>query len=60
MYDIRYPVLLALDDFQALYHQTTYRDPLFNFIQAYHLSMPRLMLEYASGLRSFVRFLTCV
>ncbi|KAF9507732.1 hypothetical protein BS47DRAFT_1303615 [Hydnum rufescens UP504] len=50
-----YPVLFAIDDFQALYHQSTYRDPSFNYIQAYHLSMPRLMLEYASGLKSFRR-----
>lgn len=47
-------MLLAIDDFQALYQQTTYRDPLFHYVQSYHLSMPRLILEYASGLKSFV------
>lgn len=55
---IRYPVLLAIDDFQALYCKTSYKDPQFSTIKSYHLSMPRLLLEYASGKKSFVRF-TC-
>ncbi|KIJ65306.1 hypothetical protein HYDPIDRAFT_88800 [Hydnomerulius pinastri MD-312] len=50
-----FPVLLAIDDFQALYCKTTYRDPQFAAIQPYHLSMPRLLLEYASGQRKFAR-----
>jgi small subunit ribosomal protein S29 len=54
----RYPVLLAIDDFQALYCRTSYKDPRFSAIKSYHLSMPRLLLEYAGGKRSFVRF-TC-
>ncbi|PPQ75486.1 hypothetical protein CVT26_015908 [Gymnopilus dilepis] len=51
----RFPVLLAVDEFQALYHKTTYRDPHFQRIQPYHLSIPRLIMEYASGKRSFSR-----
>ncbi|ESK97726.1 mitochondrial carrier protein [Moniliophthora roreri MCA 2997] len=48
------PVLLAIDDFQCLYTpQTLYRDPHFSRIRPYHLSVPRLFLEYASGKRSF-------
>jgi len=50
-----YPVLLAVDDFQALYCKTKYRDPHFNRIKPYHLSIPRLLLEYASGKKSFIR-----
>ena len=51
-----YPVLLALDDFQALYTRTTkYRDPKFESIKPYHLSVPRLFLEFASAKRTFVR-----
>ncbi|KAF8835956.1 hypothetical protein BDN67DRAFT_912078 [Paxillus ammoniavirescens] len=50
-----FPVLLAVDDFQAIYCKSTYRDPHFSAIQPYHLSMPRLLLEYASGQRKFAR-----
>jgi len=50
-----YPVLLAIDDFQALFCQTSYRDPHFVHIRPYHLSLPRLLLEYASGKRRFKR-----
>ena len=52
---LRYPVLLAVDDFQALYHRTKYRDPQYFEIQSFHLSLPRLILEYANGTRSFAR-----
>jgi small subunit ribosomal protein S29 len=48
-------VLLAIDNFQALYCKTAYKDPFFNSIRSYHLSMPRLIMEFASGKRSFVR-----
>ena len=54
----RYPVLFAVDGFQALYHKTKYRDPHFTPINSYHLSIPRLIMEYASGKRSFVRLPT--
>ncbi|KAL0570223.1 hypothetical protein V5O48_011745 [Marasmius crinis-equi] len=50
----KYPVLLAIDDFQCLYTaHSAYRDPHFSRIRPYHLSMPRLLLEYASGKRKF-------
>ncbi|TFK66662.1 hypothetical protein BDN72DRAFT_132569 [Pluteus cervinus] len=51
----QYPVLLAVDDFQSLFAQTAYRDPHFQRIRPYHLSLPRLILEFASGKRSFAR-----
>jgi small subunit ribosomal protein S29 len=50
----RIPVLLAVDDFQALFTKTAYKTPQFQSIRAWHLSMPRLILEYASGRKSFV------
>ena len=55
-----HPVLLAVDEFQALYGKTAYRDPHFVSIHSYHLSVPRLIMEYASGRRAFVRFLLLV
>ncbi|KAF8961983.1 mitochondrial ribosomal death-associated protein 3-domain-containing protein [Flammula alnicola] len=48
-----YPVLLAVDEFQTLYGKTEYRDPHFVPIHSYHLSLPRMIMEYASGKRSF-------
>ncbi|KAH9479917.1 37S ribosomal protein S23, mitochondrial [Psilocybe cubensis] len=51
----QYPVLLAVDDFQALYGKTAYRDPHFDAIRSYHLSIPRMIMEYASGRRNFAR-----
>ncbi|KAI0045817.1 hypothetical protein FA95DRAFT_1560786 [Auriscalpium vulgare] len=51
----KYPVLLAIDDFQALFSKSTYRDPHFAHIKAWHLSMPRLLLQYASGQKTFAR-----
>jgi small subunit ribosomal protein S29 len=47
---------MAIDDFQALYCESTYRDPLFSRIKPWHLSMPRILLEYASGKKSFVSY----
>ncbi len=49
------PVLLAIDDFQALYTLSMYRDPYFKMVKAYHLTLPRTLLEFASGKQSFVR-----
>ncbi|KAF9045743.1 hypothetical protein BDZ89DRAFT_942526 [Hymenopellis radicata] len=51
----QHPVLLAIDDFQALFARTLYLDPHFTAIQSYHLSMPRLLMQFASGQRSFGR-----
>ena len=49
-----YPVLFAVDDLQAVYRSTLYRDPHGRLLQPQHLSLPRLILEYASGQKSFV------
>ncbi|KAF7373462.1 hypothetical protein MSAN_00555900 [Mycena sanguinolenta] len=50
-----FPVLIAIDDFQALCGRSLYRDPRFKSIRPHHLSMPRLLLEYASGRRTLAR-----
>lgn len=50
----RFPVLLAIDDFQALYNMSLYRDPFYKPVKAYHLSFPRTLLEFASGKQTFV------
>jgi small subunit ribosomal protein S29 len=50
-----FPVLIAIDDFQTLAGRTMYRDPRFRMIRPHHLSMPRLLLEYASGCKKLVR-----
>ena len=52
----RFPVLLAIDDFQALYNMSLYRDPFYKPVKAYHLSFPRTLLEFASGKQTFVGF----
>lgn len=51
----RHPVLLAIDDFQALFARTAYRDPHFKPIASYHLQAPRLLLSYAAGKRAFAK-----
>ncbi|EAU90026.1 mitochondrial carrier protein [Coprinopsis cinerea okayama7 len=50
-----YPVLMAIDDFQSMFHKSAYKDPFFSAIKSFHLSMPRLILEFASGKRSFAK-----
>ena len=46
-----HPILIAVDGFQSLYCQTQYRDPRYQPIKP---SLPRLLLEYVSGKKSFV------
>ncbi|KAH6910453.1 mitochondrial ribosomal death-associated protein 3-domain-containing protein [Coprinopsis sp. MPI-PUGE-AT-0042] len=48
-----FPVLFEVDDFQALFHKSAYKDPFFNSIKSFHLSVPRMILDYASGRRGF-------
>ncbi|KAJ7717669.1 mitochondrial ribosomal death-associated protein 3-domain-containing protein [Mycena metata] len=51
-----HPVLLAIDDFQALaMGRSGYRDPQFKGIRPHHLGMGRLLLEFAGGRRAFAR-----
>ena len=50
----RFPFLLAVDDFQALYCKSHYKTPQYVPINGYHLSLPRLLLEFAAGVRKIV------
>ena len=50
----RVPVMFAIDEFQALFNTSLYRDPYFKPIEACHLSLPRLLLEFASGRQEHV------
>ncbi|KAK7029726.1 mitochondrial ribosomal death-associated protein 3-domain-containing protein [Favolaschia claudopus] len=51
----QFPVLIAIDDFQALCGRSLYKDPRFRPIRPHHLSMPRLLLEYAGGRKKLAR-----
>lgn len=51
----RYPVLLAVDDIQAMYGYSMYRDLHYRQVMAQHLAIPRMILEFASGRKAFVR-----
>ena len=51
----RHPVLLAVDDIQAMYGYSTYRDLHYRQLMAQHLAIPRMILEFASGRKAFVR-----
>jgi hypothetical protein len=47
------PVLLAVDEAQALFMRSNYRSPQFDLLESYALSLPRLLLDYVSGRKSF-------
>ncbi|KAG7527804.1 hypothetical protein FFLO_06575 [Filobasidium floriforme] len=47
------PVLLAVDEAQALFMRSNYRTPHFDHLESYALSLPRLLLDYVSGRKSF-------
>ncbi|KAF6759514.1 mitochondrial carrier protein [Ephemerocybe angulata] len=51
----QFPVLLAVDDFQALLQDSSYKDHFLRPIKANHLSLPRLILDFASGKRTFAK-----
>jgi len=51
----QYPVLLAIDDFQALYGPSHHKDPRFRNIESCHLSIPRTILEFAGGMKTLRR-----
>jgi len=44
-----HPFLLALDDFQALYASSRYRDPDYNQLASYDLAVPRALLQLVRG-----------
>lgn len=49
-----HPVLLGVDDSQALFATSSYVDPTYEAIESFSLSVPRLLLEYISGAKAFV------
>ncbi|CEL61808.1 37S ribosomal protein S23, mitochondrial OS=Schizosaccharomyces pombe (strain 972 / ATCC 24843) GN=rsm23 PE=3 SV=1 [Rhizoctonia solani AG-1 IB] len=51
----KHPVLIAVDDFQALFCMSRYRDPQYQLISSHHLSLPRMILDYAAGKRTLAR-----
>ncbi|KAI5479188.1 mitochondrial carrier protein [Pseudohyphozyma bogoriensis] len=48
-----HPVLLALDDSQSLFGVSSVVDPTYTAVDSFGLSVPRLLLEYVSGVKSF-------
>ncbi|KAK4686765.1 small subunit ribosomal protein S29, partial [Tremellales sp. Uapishka_1] len=51
----QYPVLVAIDGVDALFRKSAYRSTDYSLLEPYHLSVPRLMLEYLSAEKSFSR-----
>ncbi|KAK8844749.1 hypothetical protein IAR55_006599 [Kwoniella newhampshirensis] len=51
----QYPVLWALDEAQTLFTTSKYRAPDYTPIEPYHLSTPRLALDFIAGRRAFSR-----
>jgi len=48
------PVLVAVDEVQALFSTSGVRTPDFRILESYHLSTPNLFLDYLTGKKSFV------
>lgn len=51
------PVLLAIDEVQALFSTSQVRTPDYSILESYHLSTPNLALQYLTGKKSLVRYL---
>ncbi|WWC57585.1 mitochondrial 37S ribosomal protein mS29 [Kwoniella dejecticola CBS 10117] len=51
----QFPVLWAIDETQTLFTTSQYRTPEYQPIEPYHLSTPRLALDFISGRRSFAK-----
>ncbi|GAA5917401.1 hypothetical protein JCM6882_000846 [Rhodosporidiobolus microsporus] len=49
------PVLLAIDDAQPLFTTSHYVDPSYHAVETFSLAVPRLLLEFVSGQRSFAQ-----
>jgi small subunit ribosomal protein S29 len=48
------PVLLAIDEVQALFSRSEVRTPDYKVLESYHLSTPKLALDFITGKKSFV------
>ncbi|KIR53788.1 mitochondrial carrier protein [Cryptococcus gattii Ru294] len=51
----KFPVLWAIDEAQTLFNTSKYRAADYTPIEPYHLSTPRLALDFITGRRSFSR-----
>lgn len=51
-------MLFAIDEVHALFTMSEYRTPTYELIQSYHLSTPRLALDYLTGRKTFARGMT--
>ncbi|GAA5855882.1 hypothetical protein JCM9279_001156 [Rhodotorula babjevae] len=49
------PVLLAVDDAQPLFATSKYVDPTYQPLESFALVIPRLLLEFVAGERSFAK-----
>ncbi|KIY37087.1 mitochondrial carrier protein [Cryptococcus gattii E566] len=58
----KFPVLWAIDEAQTLFNTSKYRAADYTPIEPYHLSTPRLALDFITGRRSFSRgaVVTCL
>lgn len=50
----QYPVLLAIDEVQALFSTSEVRTPDYSILESYHLSTPSLILDYLTGKETLV------
>lgn len=48
------PVFLAIDEVQALFSRSEVRTPDYKVLESYHLSTPKMALDYVTGKKSFV------
>ncbi|WWC67298.1 mitochondrial 37S ribosomal protein mS29 [Kwoniella pini CBS 10737] len=51
----QFPVIWAIDEAQTLFTTSQYRTQEYTPIEPYHLSTPRLALDFVSGRRSFAK-----
>ncbi|WVR03081.1 hypothetical protein IAU60_000070 [Kwoniella sp. DSM 27419] len=52
---VQFPVIWAIDEAQTLFTTSKYRTPGYDAIEPYHLSTPRLALDFIAGRRSFAK-----
>ena len=48
------PVLIAIDEVQALFSKSEYLTPTGGAVESYNLSTPRLFLDYLAGAEKLV------
>ncbi|TYJ57428.1 hypothetical protein B9479_001744 [Cryptococcus floricola] len=51
----QFPVLWAIDEAQSLFNTSKYRTAEYTPLEPYHLSTPRLVLDFIAGRRAFAR-----